>query len=125
MGYDGDSYGGRTLKVAKADGKGKGRDKGKSKGKGKVGPKPSGCSAVVVKGLSYEATEEDLQGLFGKCDQGPSDVRILTDKETGQSRGTAFVNFDDDGGLDEAVKLSGTELKGRTFFVDYARPRQE
>merc|ERR1712037_143552 len=142
--FDGDDYGGRTLKVNKAeargsgkgDGKGKGKDKGKGKSKGKdgkgkakgkgkgPGPKPDGCTSVVVKGLSYEATDADLQKFFGKCGDGPTNVKILKDRETGESRGMAFVDFDDTKAVDEAMKLTESELKGRTFFMDYSKPRE-
>jgi len=135
--YNGDTYGGRTLTVAKAEGKGgsgkgKGADGGKGKGKAALGgakggpsPKPAGCTSVVVKGLAYEATEDDLRRAFRTCGRGPANVRILTDRATGEPRGVAFVDFDGEGAaVDEAVKMSGTELRGRVFFVDYARPRQ-
>jgi len=127
--FNGDDYGGRTLTVAKAEGKGGGSIKGKGKGKSKSGGKgpsvkPPGCTSIVVKGLAYEATEDELRGIFCRCGQGPVNIRILTDRETGESRGIAFVDFDDGDAVDEAVKLSETELRGRTFFVDYAKPRQ-
>lgn len=127
--YDGDSYGGRTLKVGKAegrkggkDGKGKAAEKGKGKGKA-PGAKPPGCTSVVLKGLAFETTEEDLWEAFGKCGGGPSNVSLLKDRETGASRGMGFVDFDAEDAVDEAMKLSGTELQGRRLRVDYARPR--
>mmetsp|Transcript_97987 Transcript_97987/g.275765 ORF Transcript_97987/g.275765 Transcript_97987/m.275765 type:complete len:213 (+) Transcript_97987:79-717(+) len=110
----------------------KGKDKGKDEGKGgksggKGGPsaRTAGCSSVVVKGLAYEASEDELRAVFARCGRGPTAVRILTDRETGESRGTAFVDFDpsDAAAPDEAVKLSETELRGRFFRVDYATPR--
>jgi len=146
--FNGDDYGGRTLTVAIASGQdraagGGGGKKGGSKGgrvtrgggkvnggkggkKGK-GPKirPDGCTSVVLKGVSYEATEEDLQSLFQGCGQGPCSVRILTDRETGQPRGTVFLDFDpeDVEGMDAAVTKDGAELRGRWFRADYAQPR--
>eukprot|EP00440_Ansanella_granifera_P032147 gb/GFBE01034891.1/.p1 GENE.gb/GFBE01034891.1/~~gb/GFBE01034891.1/.p1 ORF type:complete len:151 (+),score=59.24 gb/GFBE01034891.1/:1-453(+) len=137
--FDGEEYAGRKLNVSKANsdggkgkgkdgkGKGKGKDKGKgkSKGKGKApGEKPAGCTSVVVKGLAYEVTKEDLQKCFQKCGDGPTNVNLLTDRETGQSRGMAFVDFDDGKAVDEAMKLTETELKGRSFYMDYAKPRE-
>merc|ERR1712039_554989 len=102
---------------------GKGKGKAASGGKG-LSAKPVGCTSVVVKGLAYEATEDELRGVFCKCGRGPSNIRILTDRETGESRGIAFVDFDDENAVDEAVKLSETELRGRAFFVDFAKPRK-
>jgi len=136
--FDGQDYAGRSINVAisnregnKGKGKGKGKDskgkgKGKdSKGKGKgPGQKPDGCTSVVVKGLSYEVTGDDLYTVFKNCgSSGPSNVKVLQDWDTGKSKGVAFVDFDDSGAVDEAMKRSETELKGRCFFMDYAKPR--
>eukprot|EP00747_Dinoflagellata_sp_TGD_P210087 gnl/TRDRNA2_/TRDRNA2_83417_c0_seq1.p1 gnl/TRDRNA2_/TRDRNA2_83417_c0~~gnl/TRDRNA2_/TRDRNA2_83417_c0_seq1.p1 ORF type:complete len:351 (+),score=109.18 gnl/TRDRNA2_/TRDRNA2_83417_c0_seq1:77-1054(+) len=122
--FDGDDYGGRHLKVVKADGSNT-RDGNKGKGKGKtLGPKPDGCTSVVVKGLSYSVTDEDLMDVFKKCGTGPSGVKVLMNRETGASRGMAFVDFEDGAAVDEAMKLTGTSLKGRSFFIDYAKPRE-
>eukprot|EP00928_Gymnodinium_smaydae_P039513 TRINITY_DN26987_c0_g2_i1.p1 TRINITY_DN26987_c0_g2~~TRINITY_DN26987_c0_g2_i1.p1 ORF type:complete len:360 (-),score=111.75 TRINITY_DN26987_c0_g2_i1:253-1332(-) len=138
--FDGDKYGGKTLKVARADkGMGKGASaqgengtsegKGKGKGKGKEraprGEKPEHCTSIVVKGLSYQATEEDLMEAFKGCgEQGATNARILTDNETGESRGVAFVDFDDTNAVDDAIKLEGVvEIKGRSILIDYSKPR--
>merc|ERR1712136_731811 len=88
-------YGGRTIKVQKptpAEGKGKGKgkdgkgkDKGKSNGKNNgPGEKPEGCLAVVLKGLAYSVNEQDLKDAFKKCGGGPTSVRMLNDKESGE-----------------------------------------
>merc|ERR1712217_832433 len=92
---------------------------------GGPGPKPAGCTSVVVKGLAYAVTSGDLEKVFEKCGDGPTNVKLLTDRETGQSRGIAFVDFDSEAAVDEAMKLTETELKGRTFFMDYSTPREE
>jgi len=135
LAFDGEDYAGRKLNVSVATsggengkgkagkGKGKGKD-GKGKGKGKTKTKPDGCTSVVVKGLSYEVTEEDLNKCFKACGGGPTNVKVLMDKETGQSRGMAFVDFDDTNAVDEAMKLSETNLKGRSFYMDYSVPRE-
>merc|ERR1719215_2133556 len=130
LAYDGEEYAGRKLNVSvatsngeKGKGKGKGKD-GKGKGKGKTKTKPEGCTSVVVKGLSYEVTEEDLTKCFKACGDGPTNVKVLMDKETGQSRGMAFVDFDDTNAVDEAMKLSETNLKGRCFYTDYSVPKE-
>merc|ERR1719335_1723647 len=120
-------YEGRTIYVSEADNtkKGKGKDgKGKGKGKGKgPGEKPAGCKSVVVKGLSYEVEESDLQAVFANCGAGPTNVKVLMDRDTGASKGIAFVDFDDEAAVDEAMKLTDTELKGRTFFLNYAEEK--
>merc|ERR1712151_316993 len=135
--YDGDDYGGRTMYVKKADKKGKGKAKGdgqtkgkdgKGKGKGKgssrgPGPKPANCKSIVMKSLAFEVTEEDLRLTFQTCGNGPSRINLLR-KDTGASKGIAFVDFEDESAVDEAMKLNETELKGRTFHLDYVSPRE-
>jgi len=136
--FDGQEYAGRTINVSKAnsDGKGKGKGKDKGKGKGKDGKgkskgkgkgpsvKPPDCTSVVVKGLAYAVTSDDLQACFQKCGNGPKNVNLLKDMDTGESRGMAFVDFDDTAAVDEAMKLTETNLKGRAFFMDYSTPRE-
>lgn len=128
--YNGDDYGGRTLVVQvadKGDGKKRCDTEGKSKGKGSEGPgeKPIGCTSVIIKGLAYSVTEADLINTFKKCGKGPANVKMLTDRDTGASRGMAFIDFDNESAVDEAIALNGTELKGRRFSMDYATPREK
>lgn len=127
--FDKKVYAKRKLHVSKANSIGfleqgvrrfaKGAGLGAGRGPGE---KPEGCTSVVVKGLSYEVTKNDLEKVFAKCGDGPSNVKLLTDKETGQSRGMAFVDFHTGKAVDAAMKLSETMLKGRAFFMDYAKP---
>jgi hypothetical protein len=114
MKYDGDDFGGQRLKISRAEGKGKGKAKN---------AKPKGCKSIVVKGLAFAATQDDLLSIFRKCGKkGPQNVKILKDK-SGESKGIAFVDFDDEQAVDEAMLLTETEVKGRRFFLDYALPR--
>jgi nucleolin len=136
--YNETDYNGRTLRVricepeGEGKGKGKGKDgKGKGKGKdgkgkgkggkGKGGPseKPEDCKSIVVKGMSYDTTEETLRGMFAECGS-IANCKILTDRETGASKGMAFIDFEDTSATDEAVKKSGGELDGRWIFVDFS-----
>eukprot|EP00929_Paragymnodinium_shiwhaense_P103458 TRINITY_DN6698_c0_g1_i2.p1 TRINITY_DN6698_c0_g1~~TRINITY_DN6698_c0_g1_i2.p1 ORF type:complete len:707 (-),score=194.25 TRINITY_DN6698_c0_g1_i2:235-2355(-) len=127
--YDGSDYGGRAIKVKKDEkrkGKGKGgkdKDMGKGKAKGKKGGKAGSAHSVVIKGLSYEASEDDLRTLFKSCGSGPTNVKLLMDANTGRSRGTAFVDFDGESGVEAALKLNDTPFKGRSFYVNYSQPR--
>jgi nucleolin len=128
--YHGTDYGGRSLLVQVAErggGKSSKEAKGKGKGKGKgegPGEKPDGCTSVVVKGLAFSVTDDDLKKAFKSCGGGPTHVKICLDKDTGSSRGIAFVDFDDEAAIDDAMKLNGSELKGRRFTMDYATPRE-
>jgi len=49
-------------------------------------------------------------------------VRLLRQKDTGRSRGNAYVEFADEAGLNAAVALSGTDLRGRRLNVARSKP---
>jgi len=86
-------------------------------------PEP-GCPGVMIRALSFAATEADLQAAFQACGKGPSRVRLLRDKATGESKGKAFVDFDEDlEGSKAAVRKNGQDLKGRRMTIEYARAR--
>jgi RNA recognition motif-containing protein len=80
---------------------------------------------IYVGNLSFEATEEDLQGAFepfGKVES----AKIIRDKYSGQSRGFGFVEMPSSDEARSAISgLNGKELKGRTMSVNEARPRSE
>lgn len=98
--------------------------KGKGKSKGPTGPKPEGCTTLCVKGLAFEATEMELLEFFEKLGH-VQEVRVLKDRETGESKGIAFVDFGsgNDDVIDEAVKLAGKDFMGRPLRLDYAQPK--
>lgn len=79
---------------------------------------------LFVGGLNWRATEADLRAAFEKL--GPvNDAIIVTDRDTGDSRGFGFVTMADRRDAAKAVKdLSGTELDGRTIVVKPATERR-
>jgi len=79
---------------------------------------------LYVGNLSFDTDEAALRQLFS--DYGTvSSVRIITDRETGRSRGFGFVELDDAGAALKAVtELNGSELDGRTLTINEARPRE-
>ncbi len=80
---------------------------------------------IYVGNLSYEATEEDLRTAFEQYGQ-VSSVNIIQDRETGRSRGFAFVEMSDGVEAKQAIeKLDLTDIAGRRVTVNEARPRQE
>lgn len=80
---------------------------------------------LYVGNLSYSTTEEELRGLFEKVGTVVSAV-IITDRETGMSKGFGFVEMETDEAAQEAIsKLNGTDAKGRTITVSEARPPRE
>ena len=75
---------------------------------------------IFVGNLSFQTTENDLNDAFAQ--HGPVEaVAIITDRETGRSRGFGFVTMTE--GADKAIaELSGSELNGRMLTVNEARP---
>jgi len=79
---------------------------------------------LYVGNLSYRTSENDLRQAFGKygiVDQ----VSIVTDRETGRSKGFAFVEMQNDNEADDAIQgLNGMELGDRALTVNEARPQE-
>jgi RNA recognition motif-containing protein len=80
---------------------------------------------IYVGNLAYGISEDDLNNAFSKFGEVTS-VKIIMDKETGRSKGFAFVEMSNDGDADKAIKaLNETPLQGRNIKVNPARPREE
>jgi cold-inducible RNA-binding protein len=80
---------------------------------------------IFVGNLDFSATESSLRSVFepyGKVDR----VNLVTDRDTGRSRGFAFVEMTDSNEADKAIAaLNGVNLDGRTLNVNEARPKPE
>jgi RNA recognition motif-containing protein len=80
---------------------------------------------IYVGNLPYGISEDDLKAAFGKFGD-VSSAKIIMDKETGRSKGFAFVEMSNDSDADKAIKaLNETSLQGRNIKVNPARPREE
>lgn len=80
---------------------------------------------IYVGNLSFDTTEEGLEAAFAAYGTVRS-VSIIQDRQTGRSRGFAFVEMDSDPEADAAISgLNGTELDSRTLTVNEARPRTD
>ena len=79
---------------------------------------------IYVGNLPYTATEEDITGLFASF--GPVErVKIITDRETGRSKGFAFVTLGDQSQIDAAVQsLNEYDLQGRALRVNASEPKE-
>ena len=78
---------------------------------------------IFVGNLSYQTTQEDLQASFSQYGN-VERVNIVTDRDTGQPRGFAFVEMTSAGDAQNAIsQLNGTELHGRALNVNEARPK--
>ncbi len=80
---------------------------------------------IFVGNLSYRVTPEELQEAFAQYGA-VERVNIVTDRDTGQSRGFAFVEMSDRQAAEAAIaQLNGATLNGRAINVNEARPRPE
>ena len=78
---------------------------------------------LYVSNLSYSTTEDELEELFSEAGEIVS-VTILTDRDTGRSRGFGFIEFETEAQAQEArTRFNGVELGGRNLRVDVARER--
>ena len=78
---------------------------------------------IYVGNLAFTATDEDLRSTFEQFGEVTS-VNIIMDRETGRSRGFAFVEMADGEHAKEAIEnLDGTAICGRNVTVNEARPR--
>ena len=79
---------------------------------------------IYVGNISYGISEEELKDLFSSFGEVVS-VKIITDRDTGRSRGFAFVEMTNDNEAKKAIEaLHGSESNGRTLTVNEARPRE-
>ncbi|WP_036878213.1 RNA recognition motif domain-containing protein [Xylanibacter oryzae] len=80
---------------------------------------------IYVAHLSWDTTGDSLQNLFSQYGEVTS-ARIVTDRETGRSRGFGFVDMTNDEEGQKAIdSLNETDFEGRTINVSVARPREE
>jgi RNA recognition motif-containing protein len=80
---------------------------------------------LFVGGLPFSTTDDELQQLFGAHGT-VSYAKVITDRDTGRSKGFGFVEFEsDDEGKAAEKAMNGTEIGGRTITVNEARPREE
>jgi RNA recognition motif-containing protein len=80
---------------------------------------------IFVGNLDFAATESSVRSLFeryGTVDR----VNVVTDRDTGRSRGFAFVEMSDSSQADQAIQsLNGADVDGRALNVNEARPKPQ
>lgn len=80
---------------------------------------------IYVSNLSFGTATESLQKLFEEYGEVTS-AKIITDRETGRSRGFGFVEMANDDESQKAIsELNDTDFEGKTISVSVARPRVE
>lgn len=80
---------------------------------------------LYVGNLPYSATDEELEQYF--ADYGPvASATVITDKNTGRSKGFGFVELEDDDQAAAAIEaLNNSDFGGRNVVVNVARPPRE
>jgi RNA recognition motif-containing protein len=78
---------------------------------------------LFIGNLPFKATEDELRNFFSAQGNVQS-VSIITDKQTGRSRGFGFVDMDDEAAKAAMSNLEGKEFGGRNIRISEARERQ-
>jgi RNA recognition motif-containing protein len=80
---------------------------------------------IYVGNLSFDTRDNDLRTAFEQYGAVDS-ARVVTDRETGRSRGFGFVEMADSGEAKSAINgLNGRDLQGRTITANEARPKED
>jgi len=80
---------------------------------------------LYVGNLPFQATDQDLSNWFKQAGANVASVAIVQDRETGQPRGFAFVEINNDDEANRAIQsLNGQDFMGRNVVVNEARPRE-
>jgi RNA recognition motif-containing protein len=79
---------------------------------------------IYVGGLPFNTTEEEMKNLFATYGQ-VSSAKLITDRDSGQSRGFGFIEMPTDAEAMAAMeKLNGTDFGGRKLTINEARPME-
>jgi RNA recognition motif-containing protein len=80
---------------------------------------------LYVGNLSYSTTDESLLQLFAEKGYKPVSARVITDRETGQSRGFGFIELGPQDNAAKAIEeFNGLNVQGRALQVNEARPQE-
>jgi RNA recognition motif-containing protein len=80
---------------------------------------------LYVGNLTFDTTDQDLRDLFTQYGK-PTEVALVTDRETGRSRGFGFVTMGNaEEGNAAIAALEGKDFQGRNLTVNEARPRED
>jgi len=79
---------------------------------------------LFVGSLAWATTDDTLREAFARFGE-VVDAKVITDRDTGRSRGFGFVTFADDAAAEEAIEaMNGSTLDGRTLNVDEAQDKR-
>jgi len=78
---------------------------------------------IYVGNISYSTEEEELRQEFSECGE-IEEINVITDRETGRSKGFAFITFKEDEAATASLEKNGKELQGRNIRVNIAEDRK-
>ena len=78
---------------------------------------------LYIGNLAYTAVEEDLDIAFESFGE-IEDIKLMRDRETGRSRGFAFITFETEEEANAAMTMDGKDVAGRSIKVNQAKERQ-
>jgi cold-inducible RNA-binding protein len=78
---------------------------------------------LYVGNLPYSVDDAQLRGLFGQYGE-IQDLALITDRDTGQPKGFAFITFATQQGAETALELNGKDFSGRPLKVNMAEQRK-
>ncbi len=81
-------------------------------------------NTVFVGNIPFTTTQDQLQSIFGSFGQ-ITEVKIPTNRETGKSRGFAFVTFESEDSANQSLSVDGTDCGGRAIRVSLANGKRE
>ncbi len=79
---------------------------------------------LFVGNLSYDTTDDGVRSFFESAGHSVESVTVVLDRDTGRSRGFAFVEMDDEAGRAAIEALNGQSLDGRDLRIDKANERR-
>jgi cold-inducible RNA-binding protein len=79
---------------------------------------------LYVSNLGFQVTDDELKTLFAKYGEVTS-AKVITDRETGRSRGFGFVEMADKSAQEAMKDLEGKAVDGRTISVTQAKPKSD
>lgn len=80
----------------------------------------SQSNKIYVGNLDYKVTSEDLEEFFGKYGD-TEEVKLITDRDTGRSKGFAFITFSSQKGVQDALEANGQKIGEREIRVNMAK----
>lgn len=81
---------------------------------------------LYIGNIPFNTTEEELTDFFKDAGHHPDSVKIITDRDTGRSKGFGFVEINEQDDAEKAIgNTNGQKLGGRALTVNLAKPREE